>query len=254
MRQMGTVTTSLITFAALFGGALFGMFLRSRLPEHHLNEDSKRIVNLGAGIIGTMAALVLGLLVASAKGNYDTRNNEVLDATAKIALLDRLLAQYGPDSRPTRERLHQTVEQIVERLWPVDSSAPGHLNADSQGGETVLGMIEELPAANEIQRSIKSQALSIAMNLAQTRWLMYAQEESSVSRPLVVIVVFWLAINFTSFGLFAPRNATVIVTLFLCAVAVSGAIFLILEMYNPFGGLIHISGAPIRNVIAQMGK
>ena len=254
MTQMGTVTTSLITFATLFGGALFGMFLGSQLPEHHLNEDSKRIVNLGAGIIGTMAALVLGLLVASAKGNYDTRNNEVLDVTAKIALLDRLLAQYGPDSRPTRERWQQTVERAVERLWPDDSSAAGHFGNDSQGADTLLGMLEDLPAANEFQRTMKSQALSIAMTIAQTRWLMYAQEESSVSRPLVVIVVFWLAINFMSFGLFAPRNATVIVTLFLCAAAVSGAIFLILEMYNPFGGLIHISSTPMRNVIAQMGK
>lgn len=251
---METVTTSLITFAALFGGALFGMFLHSRLPEHHLNEDSKRIVNLGAGIIGTMAALVLGLLVASAKGNYDQRNNEVLDATAKIALLDRILAEYGPDSRPTREQLHQSVERSVDRLWPNDSSATGRLGHESKEADTLLVMIEGLPATNELQQTMKPQALSIAMNLLQTRWLMSAQEESSVSKPLLVIVVFWLAVNFMSFGLFAPRNATVIVTLLLCAVAVSGAIFLILEMYNPFGGLLHISGAPVRNVLAQMGK
>ena len=251
---MGTVTTSLITLAALFGGALFGMFLHSRLPEDHLNEDSKRIVNLGAGIIGTMAALVLGLLVASAKGNYDTRNNEVLDGTAKIALLDQILAQFGPDAGPTREQLRQTIERAVDRLWSDDRSAPSRLGYESKGADTALAMIEALPAANELQRTMKSQALSIALNIAQTRWLMSAQEESSVPKPLVIIVVFWLAINFMSFGLFAPRNATVIVTLLLCAVAVSGAIFLILEMYNPFSGLVHISSAPIRNVVAQMGK
>ena len=94
----------------------------------------------------------------------------------------------------------------------------------------------------------------MAMNLGQTRWLMYEQEESSASRPLVVVVVFWLTINFISFGLFAPRNATVIATFFLCAIAVSGAIFLILEMYKPFGGLISISSAPLRNVLVHMGK
>jgi len=115
-------------------------------------------------------------------------------------------------------------------------------------------MIQDLPATTDRQQSMKNQALSIAMSLSQTRWLLFAQEESSVSKPLVVIVVFWLTINFISFGLFAPRNATVIVTLFLCAIAVSGAIFLILEMYNPFGGLIHISSTPIRNVLAQMAK
>ena len=118
----------------------------------------------------------------------------------------------------------------------------------------MLGMIEGLPAANDFQRTIKSQAFSIATTVVQTRWLMYAQEESSVSTPLVGIVVFWLAINFVSFGLFAPRNATVIVTLLLCAAAVSAAIFLIMEMYDPFGGLMRISSAPVRNVIAQIGR
>jgi hypothetical protein len=251
---MGALATSLIVFTALFGGAMFGMFLRSRLPEHHLSEESKRVVNLGAGIIGTMAALVLGLLVASAKGNYDTQNNEVLDATAKIALLDRVLAQYGSESKTTREQLHQLVEHAVDRLWPADRSVRGHLDPESHGAEDLLGKIEDLPAADDAQRSRKSQALSLAMSLVQTRWLMYTQQESSASRPLVIIVVFWLTINFISFGLFAPRNTTVIVTLLLCAVAVSGAIFLILEMYNPFGGLIHISNAPVRAVVAQMGK
>lgn len=251
---MDALTTSLIAFAALFGGAMFGMFLHSRLPEHHLNDESKRIVNLGAGIIGTMAALVLGLLVASAKGNYDTQNNEVLDATAKIALLDRLLAQYSPEPKATREELRDVVEHAVDRLWPANRSVRGSLGTESRGADTLLGMIEDLPATNDAQRTQKSQALSIAMSLAQTRWLLYAQEESSVSKPLVLIVVFWLAINFVSFGLFAPRNGTVIVTLFLCAVAVSGAIFLILEMYNPFGGLIHISSAPIRSVVANLAR
>lgn len=251
---MGSVATSLIAFAALFGGAMFGMFLHSLLPEHHLSEDSKRIVNLGAGIIGTMAALVLGLLVASAKGNYDTQNNEVLDATAKIALLDRVLAQYGSESKTTREQLHQLVEHAVDRLWPANRSVGGRLDPESHGAEDLLGKIEDLPAADDAQRSRKSQALSLAMSLVQTRWLMYTQQESSASRPLVIIVVFWLTINFISFGLFAPRNTTVIVTLLLCAVAVSGAIFLILEMYNPFGGLIHISSGPVRAVVAQMGK
>src|ERR1700758_2279328 len=112
---MSALAISLIVFLCVFGGAMLGMLLRRYLPEHHQSADSQRIVNLGAGIIGTMAALVLGLLVASAKGNYDTQNNEVLDATAKIALLDRVLAQYGSESKTTREQLHQLVEHGVDR-------------------------------------------------------------------------------------------------------------------------------------------
>lgn len=249
---MRSLVTSLIAFAALFGGAMFGMFLHSWLPPSHLNEDSKRIVNLGAGVIGTMAALVLGLLVASAKGNYDTQNNEVLDASAKLAVLDRVLAQYGSGSKPTRERLRQVVGQAVDRLWPRDRH--GSVGIESQGANDLLSMIQALPAPNDAQRNLKGQAFSIGVSLMQTRWLVYAQQANSASALLVGIVVFWLTINFISFGLFAPRNATVIVTLLLCAVAVSGAIFLMLEMYQPFGGLIQISSAPLRNVVAQIGR
>lgn len=251
---MNSVVASLIVFSCVFGGAIFGILLHSRLPEHHLSEDSKRVVNLGAGIIGTMAALVLGLLVASAKGTYDTQQNELLDTSAKIALLDRVLVHYGPEAKAAREELRRAVVRTLDQLWPQDRSGGGHLNAETHGAEAIFDMIQDLTPSTDAQRTLKNQAISIAMNLGQMRWLMYEQEESSVSRPLVVMVVFWLTINFISFGLFAPRNATVIVTLFLCAAAVSGAIFLILEMYKPFGGLISISSAPLRNVLAQMGK
>jgi len=166
---MSAVTTSFVTFAALFGAAMFGMFLHSWLPEHHLDEDSKRIVNLGAGIIGTMAALVLGLLVSSAKGNYDTQNNEVLDASAKIAVLDRVLAQYGSESKPTREYLRHTVEHAVDRLWHRDRSLYGPLGVESQGTDGLFSVIEALPAASDAQRNMKSQALSLSMSLMHTR-------------------------------------------------------------------------------------
>jgi len=251
---MSSFTISLIVCACIFGGAILGMFLQTRLPKEHLNEDSKRVVNLGAGIIGTMAALVLGLLVASAKGNFDAQNNEVLDASAKLVLLDRVLAQYGPEARPTRDQLRQMVGQVVDRVWHTHRTVSAGLGIESQRSKDLFGVIQDLTPATDAQRNLKNQAQSIAMNLAQTRWLLYAQAESSVSTPLIIIVVFWLTINFITFGLFAPRNATVVVTLFLCAAAVSGAILLILEMYNPFGGLMHISNAPLREALAQMGK
>src|SRR5215470_20067431 len=125
---MSAVTTSFVTFAALFGAAMFGMFLHSRLPEHHLDEDSKRIVNLGAGIIGTMAALVLGLLVSSAKGNYDTQNNEVTAVAAKIILLDRGLAYYGSDAKDARHLLRRAVSSMVVQLWPSEHRSQANLD------------------------------------------------------------------------------------------------------------------------------
>ena len=94
----------------------------------------------------------------------------------------------------------------------------------------------------------------MAIDLGKMRWLMFEQGSTSISLPLLAVLVFWLAIVFTSFGLFAPTNPTVIATLFFCALSVSAAIFLILEMYTPFEGLIQISSAPLRNALAHLGQ
>jgi hypothetical protein len=178
-----------------------GMVLRAVLPERHLCADSKDTVRLGMGMIATMAALVLGLLVASAKSFYDTQSSDLTAA----------------------------------------------------GGE-IVNKIQALSPQNHAQRAMQAQASGIAVDLGKLRWLMLEQESISISIPLLAVLVFWLAIVFASFGLFAPPNATVIGTLFLCALSVSGAIFLILEMYTPFKGLIQISDAPLRTALAHLGQ
>jgi hypothetical protein len=251
---MNSVTISLIAFACIFGAALLGMFLQGHLPEHHLNEDSKRVVNLGAGIIGTMAALVLGLLVASAKGNYDTQSNELTAVAAKIILLDRGLAYYGGETKDARDLLRRAVIGMVVQLWPSERHSQANFEpAQPNAPVELYTKIQGLSPQNETQRSIKAQALAIVADIAEKRWLMFEQQRSYVSKPLLVILVFALAINFLSFGLFAPRNATVMATLCLCALAMAGAIFLILELYRPFGGFIQIPSITLRNALAQLG-
>jgi hypothetical protein len=250
---MSPIATSLLVFVCVFGGALFGMFLRSRLPEHHLSAESQRVVSLGAGIIGTMAALVLGLLVASAKGSYDAQSDEMMDFSSRIVLLDRVLAHYGPEAKDARDLLRDVVARMVDRMW-VERSGYSESKRIVTGGEVMYDKIQELSPRDEAQRLLKTQALNLVLALSQTRWLMFEQRGRSISVPLLMMLVFWLTINFVSFGLFAPRNGTVITTLLLCAVAVSGAIFLILEMYEPYTGLIHISSAPVRSALEQLGR
>ena len=257
------IATSLIAFACIFGGALVGMRLCLLLPENHLSAESKSVVNLGAGIIGTMAALALGLLVASAKGYYDSQSTEVTEVSAKIVLLDRVLALYGPETKEIRDMLRGVVTRSLDETWAEEGQrrfqrdeGPQHSRSGprSLGGELMFGKLHELSPKDETQRSLKADAWNLMLALGQTRWLMVAQGSSSISKPLLTMVVFWLTINFVSFGLFAPRNGTVIATLFFCALAVSGAIFLIQEMYAPFTGLIHISDAPLRNALALLGQ
>jgi len=250
---MSSLTVSLIVFACVFGGALLGILLHASLPQHHLAADSKDIVKLGMGLVGTMAALVLGLLVASAKGSYDAQSAELTQMAANIALLDRGLALYGPEAKEERALLRGAVVRILDQMWSKDgaSSAP---TAAPSGGEILYEKIQALSPKNDTQRSLQGQALSIAMDLGKTRWLMFAQAISSVSMPLLVVLVLWLAAIFISFGLFAPFNGTVVATLFVSALSVSGAIFLILEMYTPYAGVIQLSSAPLRAALAHLGQ
>jgi hypothetical protein len=251
---MNSVVVGLISFACLFGGALLGMWLRTRLPGHHLNEDSQRIVNLGAGIIGTMAAHVLGLLVASARGNFDAQSNELTTMAAKLVLLDHGLVLYGPDAQASRDLLRYVVLSMIEQLWPNEQQPPRKpSDAEETAPRELYEAIQKLSPQNEIQ-PVKSQAVGILTDIVEQRWLIVEQKGRSVSRPLLVILVFSLSINFLSFGLFAPRNATVLATLCLCAMAAAGAIFLTLEFYHPFGGLIQIPSAILRNALTQMGS
>jgi hypothetical protein len=245
-----------IVFACVFGAALLGMPLRAVLPKHHLDDRSKYVVSLGMGLVATMAALVLGLLIASAKSAYDAQKNGLDQISANLVLLDSVLAQYGPEAQEARDALRQTATLALERLWPQDAAqtataAPGTMAR----GRSLYGKIQEFSPQNDMQRRLQSEALRIAGELGQARWLLVAQGESgSIPMPFLVILVFWLAVLFVSFGLFAPPNATVIATLFLCAQSVSGAIFLILELAQPFEGLIQISSAPLRNAFAVLGQ
>jgi hypothetical protein len=251
---MSSLTISLVAFAFIFGGALAGMILRTSLPDHHLSADSKEVVKLGMGLVGTMAALILGLLVASAKSSFDAQSSELTQAAANIVVLDRVLAQYGPETREVREILRGSVARILEDTWSHDRHGSSQFGGPSTGSGMLLEKIQALSAETEFQRAMKSHAWNMALNLGQTRWLLYEQGATSVSKPMVVIMVFWLTIVFVSWGLFAPRNPTVVATLFTAALSVSGAIFLILEMYNPYRGVIQISSAPLQSALALVGQ
>jgi hypothetical protein len=253
---MASIKVSVIAFAFVFGGAVLGMLLRAVLPEHHLTSQSQDIVKLGMGLVGTMAALVLGLLVASAKGSNDTQNTELTQMSASVALLNRVLVLYGPETTECRAVLRGAAAGALEHIWSRDgTSASGstasRLAPSSADGGILYEKIQGLSPKSDTQRSLQSQALGIAMDLGKMRWLRFEQATTSISIPLLVMLILWLTVIFISFGLFAPFNGTVIGSLFVSALSVSGALFLILDMYTPYEGLIQISRAPLRAALAQ---
>lgn len=249
---MSSFAISLIVLACLFGGALLGMLLRARLPEHHLSAESKDVVKVGMGLIGTMSALVLGLMVGSAKSAFDSQKSALTQMSAKIIMLDRALAHYGPDSKEVRELLRGAVTTMLAQVWP-ETRSQSNL-APPMTGEVMYDKIQQLVPKNDAQRTLQSQALNMAVDIGQARWLLFQQSGSAISTPFLVVLAFWLTVIFASFGLFAPVNATALVTLFLCALSVAGAVFLILELDRPFEGMLQIADTPLRSALAQLGR
>jgi hypothetical protein len=243
-----------IVFALVFGSALLAMVVHSALPEHHLSTDSKDVVKLGIALIATMSALVLGLLIASAKTAYDTRSNQLVQASADIILLDRALARYGPETKEARSLLQRSVAATVERFWPAEGTKPIVLEPGTSPVEALYDKIDALSPQSDAQRALRSEAATLALDVGRTRLMLFEHLGTSIPVPFLVVLVFWLCIIFASFGLFAPRNATVIAVLCVCALSVAGAIFLILELDRSFEGLLQVSGAPLHAALAQLGR
>jgi len=254
---MSSFAIAWIVFGCVFGGTLLGMFLRAVLPEHHLSSETKDIVKLGMGLIATLSALVLGLLIASAKSSFDAQRTGLAQLSGNIIFLDRLLARYGPETKEAREMLRSAVADTLDRTWPEETahSGPTRPRIGTEGAnEAFFDKIQELSPKNDGQRTLQAQALKTSTDIAQSRWVLFAQKGSSIPVPFLAIMVCWLTLIFASFSLYAPSNATVFTTLLICALAVSSAIFLILELDRPLDGMIQISSAPLRNALAQLGR
>ena len=253
---MSSITVALIAFACIFGGALLGLRIRSFLPDHHMSAEAKDIVKLGAGLIATLAALVLGLLVSSAKGTLDTMNTGLTQEGAKTIVLDRVLASYGPETKEVRGLLHGLIAGTIDQIWPEDKTRHVHLRTieGSTNVERFQDKLRGLSPRSDSQRQLQSQALQIVADLAQTRWILIAQTQQALPAVFVVVLLFWLTVLFAGFGVMSPVNATVITVLFICALSVSGAIFLILEMYTPLDGIIKVSSAPLHKALDNLGR
>ncbi len=232
------------------------MRVQRMLKSHHLSKEMQDLVKLSAGMIATLTALVLGLLVSSAKTAFDAINSGVIQGSAKVIYLDRTLARYGPDSGPVRDQLKHAIEITLSNVWPDGNArAAGVATFENANGlEVVRDRLYELSPQTEVQRLAFTQAQQLTSDLGQNRWFLVEEAHAHLPTPLLVILVFWLFLLFISFGLFAPRSRMALVVLAVGACAVSAAIFLVLELGQPFSGLIQISNEPIRNALSHLGK
>jgi hypothetical protein len=250
------MTVGLMVFACVFGGTLFGMYLSKKVAAHHLSADSKDVMKMALGIIGTLAALVLGLLLASAKNSFDAQGNGINQISADLLLLDRALAHYGPETRDARDLLRNALAADIHQVWPEEKLQVAKLDtgAAAAGLEAVESRVRDLSPRTDAQRGLQARALSIIGEIAQERLLNLERIETPLPIPFLIVLVGWFTIIFACLSLFAPRNALVMAIMFACALSVSAAIVLILELDSPYQGVIRLSNVPLRNALAHMGQ
>lgn len=251
---MRPLVISAIAFAVVLGGAMLGMYFRKVVAANHLRDDVKDVVRLSTGLIGTIAALVLGLLIASAKNSYDARASQFKQITANVILLDLLLEQYGPDAQNLRAMLRLGIPILVERITNEGRSGRGVPFETTSEAQLFVNRIQELKPNNEAQHSLQTRVVNAAVQLAQSRLALFTQAHDSIPAPFLTILIFWLAIIFASFGLFVRPVPIVIVTFVVGALSVSGALFLVLEMDQPFEGMFQISTETLSNALAPLGS
>jgi hypothetical protein len=266
---MSSLALAGLVFGCAFGTAVVAMLVARRLPGHHLSSESKDVVKLGLGMIATLTALVLGLLVASAKGTYDAQDAAVKQMATNVRLFDRAMSVYGEEADETkkdetkkdetnkvRELLRQMLTLIIEQLWPQGGAHAADLTpgAAREVGDALYGKLTKLQAKTDAQRALKSRAMDLAADMAQTRYRMQAQKESSVPPAFLVVLGLWLVTLFAGYGVLAPPNATVVTVLLVCALSIAAALFLMLELGRPFAGVIQVSSAPLQDALSQIGK
>jgi hypothetical protein len=250
------LTFAALTFAGAFGGALLGTYIRSLLPANHLSKESQDVMRLGMGLVATMTALLLGLVTASARSSFDSQDTAIRTGAANVVTLDRLLARYGPETMPTRELIRKGLAMRIEATWPSDGSNGTGLSDrhSAPAIEQIENQILALAPTTDAQRWFKSESLKLSEDVMRARWRVLGSQDGSVSLVFLVVVICWLTVTFGSFGLYAQPNASVIAVLFLAALSVAAAVFLILELDGPFDGMIKVSNGPLRFALAQLGQ
>src|ERR1700730_13180653 len=216
---MSSLVVASIVFVCVFGSGMLGLALRTFLHDHHLSEDSTAIVKLGAGLMATLAALVLGLLIASAKVSFDRLNDEFTQTAATVIMIDRTLADYGPEAKDAREQLRRTYASAVDRFYSERGAGTADVDVSESLGrmEQFQQKLRELAPRNDMQRMLQSETLARSHDLAQTRWILFRPGEGAIPTPFLAVMVLWLGILFAGFGLVSTNYRTAFATLFVCA-------------------------------------
>jgi hypothetical protein len=246
---MSTLTLAAVVFACLLAAVVSGRFLAAAVPTHLWSTGTQDTVKLALGLVATMAAVLLGLLVSASKDSYDQQNRQIIEMGAKVAVIDRLLGIYGEETAPLRAELRAMVQTAVERAWPAPGEASSVLTVDPNAGASVFQLLGQLEPKTAFQTELKSRLIGLSLDMAERRALLVAQSVGSESAQLLVVAAGWLVVVLFGFSFLAPRSHIALAALIVAAVSVCAAILLLLELQHPFDGLVRVSSDPITQAL-----
>jgi hypothetical protein len=252
---MRILVFGLSAFAVIFGGGLLGFLLSRRLPERYNDAGTRAVVTTAMRTVSLLSALVLGLLIATAKNKFDSNNAQTERFAADVMSLNRELVNYGPDATDIRALLRRYTLAKIAAGWPSldgpkpapDDPMPWQLIDEAQQ------KLRALHPKSEEQHATLLGALQIAGDFTRSTWLQKAQEADHVPQPFVLILLVWLCLLFVGLGLFAPRNAVTVAALLVTALSIASAVALIDDMDAPYRGFIVVSPQPMQRALAEIG-
>ena len=243
----------LISFVAIVAGMVLGMILRRQIPVVYLREDTKEVILRGAGFLTTLAAVLISLMIASAKTSYDTQDSHFRTLAAYLVETDQLLVQYGPEAMEVRILMRQAIPAAVDRIWREKQQATQNSAFTAASlAEQLNSAVEALTPTNDAQRAIKQRLEAAGAAIARTRLLMFADGDKPILTPFLLILIFWLAVIFASYSLFVEPGRLMLAALLVFALSVSSALFLVADLSQPFVGLMQLPKEQLEHTLAPL--
>jgi hypothetical protein len=255
-----------VVLLVLLGSSALGLIVQPYLSEHHRSRESMELVRLVVAMLVTFTALVLGMLTTSVKSSFDKADSGMKGFAAELIQLDESLRQYGGEAASAREQLRNYTAAVIASIWFEEVTPPSNYYPKGlphgMSESLVLGdklnqvglMIRQLEPQDAMHRQLVADCIQRFNRVTERRWQLIEDAGGVISVPFASVVILWLAIVFASFGLNAPRNTLVCVTISIAAVSIASVIYLILDLDSPFTGVIAVSSHAMRGVLAHLSR
>ncbi len=265
--MLSNLFLTILLFFILLGSAGAGLATQRRLHERHISTQTFDSVRVLMAMLVTFTALVLGLLVTSAKSRFDSYSKDLSAYSADLIELDHRLRVYGPEVEEIRKMLRAYTAAAIADTWPDEPLPSGtypRFSGSTAHGIEAIGLgdiisdidvrIQKLAPTGQFQQQIAERLRNRVADTIQRRWVLILSAGSTISWPFLVILTAWLAITFGIYALTAPRDSLVFVVIVFSALAIASPLLLILEYSGPQSGLLRLSSDPMRTALQHMDR